>query len=583
MFVLHTRKVRSARVPDDERFARHQLFASAIAGRVVRVAPIEPGAPAWTDCATIFVAEDLAPRDVLRAIAVQASLLGANSLEPEIVNTLRRRGPLAERYLAVEAHRALNAHDDILPQPARQLIDRVAAARVSSAAESLRYAESDAAITAPPQVFGTIRARAVQANAALNQDTDAAQVALPASRRDEIVAADDMRADGNGFEMSSAWVGRGGAIGRLLKKLLGDARTGGSGAPGSDATAQWSQDSTRASRTAAVTTPASRPEPIGLVPNGGTRYPEWDVFNERYRADWCTVVEVEPAPEVGAPSGFREVRTLRRPLARVGLALERRHRQLQGDDVDIDAAVEAFVATAAGSVPDEACYVDDVRRRRDLAVLVLLDVSGSAGERSASGGTVHEHQRVAAASLTFTLHDLGDRVALYGFRSLGRSAVQVLPVKRFDERPDARVSRRLSALTPAAYTRLGAAIRHGAATLESHGGTSRRLLIVISDGFAYDHGYEGAYGESDARRALAEARRKGIGCLCLSVGAATEPSALRRVFGSAAHATLSHVEQLPSIVGPLFQAALRSAESQQRAWQRATRTRERLEIDRRSA
>ena len=70
--------------------------------------------------------------------------------------------------------------------------------------------------------------------------------------------------------------------------------------------------------------------------------------------------------------------------------------------------------------------------------------------------------------------------------------------------------------------------------------------VVLSDGLAYDHGYEGRYGEADARRALTEARRRGIGCLCLSVGTdVAEPEALRRVFGSAAHAMLSRPEDLP--------------------------------------
>jgi nitric oxide reductase activation protein len=347
---------------------------------------------------------------------------------------------------------------------------------------------------------------------------------------------------------------------------------------------QWTNRSTpvSASRSVAVGG-ASRLEGGAFGVSGGNGYPEWDAPHARYRADWCTVVEVAEEPKDDDALVVAESATLRRPLARVGLGLERRNRQLQGDDVDIDAAVEAIAAHAAGSVSDDACYVDSVRRARDLAVLVLLDISGSAGDSSRTGDTVHEHQRAAAASLTSALHDLGDRVALYGFRSLGRAAVHVVPVKRFDEHLDARTLRRLGALTPAAYTRLGAAIRHGSAILETHGGTPRRLLVVISDGFAYDHGYEGEYGEADARRALTEARRRGIGCLCLSIGAATEPEALRRVFGTAAHASLSHNELLPTVVGPLFQAALRSAESQQRKWQRAERTRELLAIDRRTA
>jgi nitric oxide reductase activation protein len=96
--------------------------------------------------------------------------------------------------------------------------------------------------------------------------------------------------------------------------------------------------------------------------------------------------------------------------------------------------------------------------------------------------------------------------------------------------------------------------------LEARGGTSRRLLVVLSDGLAYDHGYEPVYGAADARRALVEARRRGVGCLCLSVGAGTDAEVLRRVFGSAAHATIPRPEQLGRVVGPLFRSALGSAE-----------------------
>ena len=42
----------------------------------------------------------------------------------------------------------------------------------------------------------------------------------------------------------------------------------------------------------------------------------------------------------------------------------------------------------------------------------------------------------------------------------------MVPVKRFDDHLDARVIRRLNSLEPGAYSRLGAAIRHGSAVLE---------------------------------------------------------------------------------------------------------------------
>jgi nitric oxide reductase activation protein len=255
---------------------------------------------------------------------------------------------------------------------------------------------------------------------------------------------------------------------------------------------------------------------------------------------------------------------LRRALARLGTGLDACRRQADGDDIDLDAAVEARVALRAEAAPDEASYVDALRRRRDLSVLLLLDVSGSAAEPGAAGERVHEHQRAAAAALVAALHQLGDRVALYAFHSQGRSAVRLAPVKRFADDLDALVGRRLRGLVPAAYSRLGAAIRHGAAVLEQQGGTSRRLLVVLSDGLAYDHGYEPAYGAADARRALAEARARGAGCLCLTIGAGTDAEELRRVFGSVAHAAIPRPELLRRVIGPLFRAALRSAEVRRR-------------------
>ena len=54
------------------------------------------------------------------------------------------------------------------------------------------------------------------------------------------------------------------------------------------------------------------------------------------------------------------------------------------------------------------------------------------------GRTVHEQQRAAVANLTVALHDLGDRVALYAYYSQGRGAVNMVPVKRFDDHLDAQ-------------------------------------------------------------------------------------------------------------------------------------------------
>jgi len=561
---------------------RFSLLASAIAGRPVDVAAAATGEVAWTDGSTVFVDADAHPRDQVRSLVVQASLLGAGSLEFEIVRALARRPALARRYLALEGNRALAAHDALLPASLRSLIDVAVAPRVDSPSAALRLATTREVVNDPPPWFGTIRPRRVRVVSTADVQTEA-QPAVHGPRRSEDAVLRDLD-DADDAVMPDAFsspVGGGGPIGRLLSRMLTPARSTAGGPPGADNATHTSTRATRRGRSAVMSVSNATPTGgVGPVERWSTTYPEWDALRRRYRPNWCTVIEVTPKlDEPFMPDGAQ---TLRRALARLGLAVERRHRQLQGDDIDIDAAVEARVETLAGSAPNESVYIDSVRRRRDLSVLILLDISGSAGEPSATGASVHELQRRAAAALTVALHDLGDRVALFAFHSQGRAAVSVVPIKRFDDPLDTLVFRRVGGLIPGAYTRLGAAIRHGAAVVEAHGGTPRRLLVVVSDGFAYDYGYEGAYGEADARHALSEARRRGTGCLCLSVGAATDAAALRRVFGTAAHATIPRVEQLPFVVGPLFRSALQSSEVQRRVAQRTQRTHERLQIDRRT-
>jgi nitric oxide reductase NorD protein len=544
---------RDARSSD--RPERLSMLASAISSRVLQVAPGEPGEPAWTDGRVVFVDAGISARDQVEAVAVQASLLAAGSLDPEVVRRLTRRPALARRYLAVEGHRALAAIEDLLPPPLRSLIDADVAARADSPTASLAAARSREAIADPPDSFGTIRARRLLASISRADGSATPTEHVPRERHNQL-SAELAEAD-----LFSSPVGGAGALGRLLGQLVGVVRQlNGGGPPGADAPTHRTRAGTGASSNTVCSTGLAGTVEAAAIEGRGTKYPEWDVHRRRYRQDWCTVQEVEPRPKDGTPLFVSGGYGLRRSLARLAMGLDSCHRRVQGDDIDIDAVVEARVEVMAGSVPDEGLYVENLRRRRDLAVLLLLDTSGSAAEPGATGSTVHEQQRAAAAALTVALHDLGDRVALYAYHSQGRSAVQLVPVKRFEDDFDALVMRRLHSLVPGAYSRLGAAIRHGAAVLENRGGTSRRLLVVLSDGLAYDHGYEPGYGAADARRALAEARRRGTGCLCLSIGANTDVETLRRVFGSAAHATIPRTEHLSRVIGPLFRSAVRSAE-----------------------
>ncbi len=557
------------------------MLASVFAGRPVAVAGLQPGEPPWTDGNTIYVDPSAPSRANLEAIAVQASMIAAGSLDPDVVRGLVRRPRLARRYLAVEGHRALIGNAGLLPSVLASVGKRDIASRSNSPAASLSIAAGRAAIDDPAPAFGVIRAGKVLAACprAAEQQDQANSRHVPRDRGAQAQAEldDEDIDDSDDPDLFTSPVGGGGFIGKWLKKMLSSARKTGSGGgpPGADAPTHRTNSSNRgplAVSSLAATSVEDLDDyfndQIARAGSHGVTYPEWDVTRKRYRPAWCTVREVEPTikahPGSRATQAIDDAVSLRRPLSRLGMGLHRRHRQWQGDDIDIDAAVEARVEVLAGSVPDEAVYLDSLRRRRDLSVLLLLDVSGSTAEAGTCARTVHEQQRAAVANLTVALHDLGDRVALYAYYSQGRRAVNMLPVKRFDDHLDAQVMRRLNSLEPGAYSRLGAAIRHGCAVLEARGGTSRRLLVVLSDGLAYDHGYERAYGAADARRALTEARHRGTGCVCLTIGAGTDVRSLRRAFGSAAHATIARPDQLAGVIGPLFRSALRSAEVRRR-------------------
>ena len=134
----------------------------------------------------------------------------------------------------------------------------------------------------------------------------------------------------------------------------------------------------------------------------GTKYPEWDVHRRRYRPDWCTVQEVEVRPADGTsgwmPNGF----DLRRPLARLGLGLDRHHRQPQGDDIDIDAAIEARVETD-GRIgarrdllrrqPSPPARSRRARSSRHLGLRCRTGCHRPDGARATAGGGSRAHHR----------------------------------------------------------------------------------------------------------------------------------------------------------------------------------------------
>lgn len=525
----------------------HKLLASAVAGRSIEVIPGRPGEPTWTDGRTVVVDPTLPRELAVRSVVVQAALVGAGSLESDVMRRLARSRRTRERYLNIEARRALASLSSVLP--AGYDLDPL----TSAPTESYALARNSSRLPEALPSFGGLKPRAV-----LAVQKEEARETVP-----ELDALEELLEQTGAGGLDSLSAADGNLLGRLLRRLLrlrGSGSTG-EGAPGGEGV----RFKARATRqpTGVTTNEAGQAPETRRSDDRQARYPEWDVRLARYRPDWCAVTVLDPVEAPIAPP-VNDL-GLRRPLSRIGAGLRPVRRQRYGDDLDLDAVVESQVDLRVGLEPADALYVATLRGQRDLAVLVLLDISGSVEEPGVGQAPVHQHQRAVAAALTHTLHQLGDRVALYAYQSQGRSDVRMTAVKRFDEAHDTALLPRLHGLKPGAYSRLGAAVRHGGHVLNHDGGTVRRLLVVISDGLAFDHGYNRDHGAADVRRAIAEVRRDGAGCLCLTVGTLGAAEDLRQVFGTAAHAVVPRPDQLADAIGPLFTSALRTASTRERS------------------
>lgn len=541
--------------------AQLRLLASHLAARAVDVAEALPGRLPHTDGRVVFVSSggslDLHRREVL----VQAGLLGAGSLDPALVRGLRARSALARRYLAVEGHRVLADLARRLPLAAGL---SVGGAVTTCAAESLEVARSRTRVDDPPPWFGVIKPLRIGSESAGTRPTDAdLYFKVHADEHVQDDEDDGPSEESKILKLFDNPLFNSRAVGDFLRTLLGSS-------PGSsDSSSGGAELRTGGARRARAPGLEARPLPTRIrftddanpgaaVGVGGALHPEWDVFRNCYRPQWCRVIDYPftAGADVTAAHVVAD-QALRKRLSRIGLGPKALRRRADGDDLDIEALVDLSVDLRSGWSPPEHIYVEHRRTARDLGVLILVDASGSATDTDPAGLAVHDHQRRAAATIAATLEDLGDRVAVYAFRSRGRSAVHLPAIKRFDQRFTSLARARLNQLQPAHYTRLGAAIRGAGEILKVEAGTPNRLLLVLSDGHPYDDGYEGRYAEADAHRALEELRVDGVACLCLSIGAAAESDALQRVFGAASHASAATLGELSGRMDELFLAALR--------------------------
>lgn len=283
------------------------------------------------------------------------------------------------------------------------------------------------------------------------------------------------------------------------------------------------------------------------------QYPEWDFQVLGYRDPGATVHLITPplGPLQWVDDTLRRHRGLlwaiRRQFEMLRPQRTRRRRQLEGHDVDLDAYVEAISDRRAGHTMPQALYQNDHHAKRDTAVMLLIDISGSTDSWLSADQRIIDVEREALLLVCTALESVGDPYSILAFSGEGPHGVTIQSIKAFQDRYSTETAQRIAALEPDRYTRTGAALRHATAMLMQQP-AQHRLLLLLSDGKPNDADrYEGRYGVEDMRQAVNEARLQGIFPFCLTIDWQAA-NYLPAIFGAHQYALLPKSEHLPTIM-----------------------------------
>jgi nitric oxide reductase NorD protein len=288
-------------------------------------------------------------------------------------------------------------------------------------------------------------------------------------------------------------------------------------------------------------------------------YQEWDYQVQLYRPDWATVYERRASK--GDADEIERIlldyksiaHKIRHIIDRLSPQGVQRERNLEdGDEIDINAAVDAMISIRMGMQPDTRITMRNVIRNRDLAVTVLLDLSESTNETiNGSDKTVLDLTREAATLVCTAISGIGDPFAVHGFASEGRHDVHYYRFKDFRQKFDHEVKARLDGMKGGLSTRMGAAMRHAGRHLLAQP-ERRKLLLLVTDGEPADiDERDPQHLRHDTKKAVEELYSKGILTYCLTL----DPNAdtyVKRIFGANNYTIVDHVDRLPEKLPTLF-------------------------------
>ena len=323
-------------------------------------------------------------------------------------------------------------------------------------------------------------------------------------------------------------------------------------------------------------------------------YDEWDFRAGDYKPRWCIVKEknVEEGDLNFYNDSLRNYMALSNHIKRqfeliMPESFRKIYRLIDGEDIDLNAAIEAWADLRMQVPPDDKIYWHRNRARRDVAVVFLLDMSASTAEAIDEGRQVvddrdapddpveymvwlrrrreglvrRNYKRIidlekeSTSLLIQALESIGDTYGIYGFSGYGRENVEFYVIKDIAEGFGDKIKRRIDKITPLHATRMGAAIRHAITKLENQDATTK-ILFLISDGRPQDRGYsregvEKEYAVHDTHMALLEAKRQDITPFCLTVDKAGHDY-LKSMCGDMGYEVLGDIWALPERLPMLY-------------------------------
>ncbi len=295
-----------------------------------------------------------------------------------------------------------------------------------------------------------------------------------------------------------------------------------------------------------------------LHPLPPQHYPEWDYQTHRYRPDWVSVYEsLHPAGRASDIDHLLQKHhtLLKRLKKMLDMLKPQQHVRLryqeEGSELDLDVAIRAWIDFKSGHTPDHRINMHYRTDGRDLAVMLLLDLSESINNTPhGCEQSILQLCQESVSLLAWSIEQLGDKFAIAGFHSNTRHDVRYYHIKGFSENWNDEVKARIAGMRAGFSTRMGAAMRHAAHYLSAQH-ADKKLLLILTDGEPSDIDVsDERLLIEDAHRAVKELEQDGIYPFCITL----DPHADNYVSDifSYQHLVIDRIDRLPEKLPTLF-------------------------------